>query len=141
MTEQATFATFDSDLPDDSEFSDAGDIVIPGGRGLSEVLTQAFERQGFNVLEWNQYEFYGWQTTLELSGQKCWILLQGGRPWLLIAENRSGILSWIHKTGDAFRETLLAIDTALKDEDRIKNVSWFSRAEYEKGSQVGSARP
>lgn len=141
MTERPTFATFEADLPDDSEFSDAVEMMIPGGRRLSEVLTQALERQGFKVLEWEQHEFYGWQTTIDLSSQKCWILLQGGDPWLIIAENRSDILGWINKVDDAFGKILLAIDTTLKSDEHFKNVSWFTRAEYEKGSQVGSARP
>lgn len=98
MTEQPTFATFEADPTDDSEFSDAGEIVIPRGRGLSEALTQALERQGFKVPQWVQHEFYGWKATVELSGQKCWLLLQGGEPWLLIVEERNGLVGWMRST-------------------------------------------
>lgn len=141
MTEQRTFATFGVDLPDDSEFTNSGEIAIPAGRGLCQALTHALELRDFKVPEWNQHEFYGWQTTVELGSQKCWLLLQGGEPWLLIAENKNGILRWINKSKTAFYEVLIAIDTALKGDERFTNVLWFTREEYEKGNSIGSPVP
>lgn len=141
MTEQPTFVTFEADLLDDSEFSNSGEVSTPAGRGLSQVLTQALKLKGFRVPEWEQHKFYGWEATVELNGQKCWLLLQGDNPWLLIAERRSGFLGWMHRTEGSFRQLLTVIDAALKSDERLAHVSWFTRLEYENGNQVGNSAP
>lgn len=141
MTQLATFATFKADLPDDGEFSRSGEIITPAGRVLSGVLTRLLEIRGFKVNEWTQHEFYGWQVTVELDSKEYWILLQGGKPWLLIIEMRPGLLGWLQKREVAFKQVLTAIDSALKTDERVMNVSWFTREEYEKGSLVGRLTP
>ena len=141
MIEQRTFVTFEADFHDDSEFSSSGEISIPAGRGLGQALANALELQNFKVSEWVQYEFYAWQATAELAGRKCWILLQGGQPWLLIAEDRTGLLERIHKSKTSFLEVLMAIDAALKEHKIFSNISWFTRSEYENNSQILISSP
>ena len=141
MSGQPTFVTFEAHPTDDAEFSSSGDIIVPAGRELSRTLTKSLELRGFKVAEWGQYEFYGWQTTVEMDDQKCWILFQGGERWLLIAERRNGFLGWARRAEGAFRSLFAEIDAALKSDSRFDNISWFTRAEYESGSKVVRSAP
>jgi hypothetical protein len=142
VTELRDFVTFDvRNLPDDPEFSVTGDIVIPAGRTLCKFLSPVFESKGMKVSRWHQHEFYGWEATLEIGGQRYWILLQGGEPWLLITERRGRLLAGKSESKTIFHKALTEIDAALKSDERLANVLWFTRPEYERGGQKGNPFP
>lgn len=127
MIDPQTFVTFEVDLPDDVELSEAGDIVIPGGRNVCNELIQMLKSEGVKVSDPIQRDYYGWEVSIQLRDQKFWILLQGGERWLLLVERRSGVLRWIGKSKKtAFHEFLTLLSAAMKKDKRFRNVSWSS---------------
>jgi hypothetical protein len=141
MTDQRTFATFDADLLDDSEFSEAGDILVPGGRSICAELAQLLSIEGFQISKPTQHEFYGWEMTVERDDISTWILLQGGEPWLMIVEGRSGMLGWLGKSKSPSEQVLALLDATIKKCSHFSKVAWFTRKEYESGGQDGSPTP
>jgi hypothetical protein len=141
MTGQRTFVTFEANLPDDSVFTDSGDIIVPRGRHVCEKLVQGMRSAGITVTDPEQHEFYGWEFTANLNGAETWMLLQGVETWLLILEDRSGESGWFLKANDPSIDSLRLIDDTLKSRSNFENVSWFNRKEYETGARVGSPVP
>jgi hypothetical protein len=135
MNEQRNFATFTADLDDENEFSRSGEVLIPAGKVICHTLTESLRHRKFTISEWRQYEFYGWEAVAELGSQKVWMLLQGGDRWLLICENKNGLLGRFKKRDD-YRAILLEIDRAMKENEHLSHVLWFTREEYEKNGDI-----
>ena len=54
------FVTFDADFPDDSEWNEKGDLLVPRGRAIAEELRAELRLRGCSCTEVNQHSFYGW---------------------------------------------------------------------------------
>ena len=133
MSASRTFVEFDSDFPDDSVFSDSGELAFPGGRNMFLSIINELKSRGVLFSEINQYKFYGWEIVADINGSKTWLLLQGLERWLLIIEDRSAKKGWFNRPAAPSIETLNVIDDAMKNCENITNISWFSRKDYESG--------
>ncbi|MAB09695.1 hypothetical protein [Hyphomonas sp.] len=132
---ERNFAVFDADLPDDTVFSETGDISIPGGHALVQILASRLNAAGWQTTNPVQHEYYGWAFFVRQKQRKYWLLLQTGSSWLLICEpmglfqKRAGLSSF-----------LSALDRVLKATPIITKLSWHTRQDYEQG-EVDRAKP
>lgn len=84
------FATFRSSLPDDSIEAD-GEIVVPCGRGLMDLIRTAFQRSGFEASEIDQHSHYGWSFDASGAEGRFWLMIQYPEPWLLMIQDSRAI--------------------------------------------------
>ena len=84
------FATFRSSLPDDSIEAD-GEIVVPCGRGLMDLIRTAFQRSGFDASEIDQHSHYGWSFDASGAEGHFWLMIQYPEPWLLMIQDSRAI--------------------------------------------------
>ncbi len=141
MVDQRTFVTFEANLLDDAEFAESGDISVPGGLKVCEVLIDAIRGESLWVSDPEQHESYGWQFTAKFRDTDVWMLLQKTELWLLIIECRSGKSGWFSRTQKLSADSTKLIHDALKRVPEFSNISWFTRREFEAGAQVGSPIP
>lgn len=127
MSAQRTFATFDAELLDDSELSESGDILIPGGRGVSLLIRRLLQELGLVISEPEQHQFYGWKLNGEKDGSKFWFLLQYPNPWLLIIEDRTRFIVRNRSEKDLFKQIISNLNGKMVAEDRIRSVQWFKK--------------
>ncbi len=80
--------TFETRLPDDSEWSQEGDLMVPGGRAIAVVLIELFREAGVNVESVEQQEYYAWLIPVESDGLRLEFYLHDLHPWLLICESQ-----------------------------------------------------
>lgn len=137
-----TFACFEADFPDDGEFTAGGDIVRPGGRNVALALSEALRERGFAVTSPEQHSFYGWAFGVAGDDASIWVLLQFPGPWLLLSQDKTGLLSRLKIDSAAFhRRVLETLNQSLARDARFRNLSWYTKSEYEKGQSRGSGSP
>lgn len=137
------WVSFKSTVPDDSEWTPAGDISVPGGRTISTSIAAFLINRGFEVSSVEQHSFYGWAFDVRSDDCRAWCLLQDADPWLLIVEQRKGGLSWLRGSEPTARmETLLnTLGMLMSAESEYSSVCWYTRREYEAGHMGGAERP
>jgi hypothetical protein len=141
MTSHRSFVTFNADLPDDSVFTNGGDIEVPGGRNVSELLAERLRLHGWSVRDPVQRDYYGWEFSGEVDGIETWMLLQSGEEWLLIIEGRRNRFFWFPKAIEPSEQSLKCIDEILKSCSHFEGISWHSKQDYDAGRQGGSSCP
>lgn len=141
MTSQRSFVTFDADLPEDSVFADSGDIEVPGGRNVSELLAEQLRLRRWSVCNPVQRDYYGWEFSGEVNGVETWMLLQSGEPWLLIIEGRRKRAFWFPKAIEPSDQSLERIDEVLKSCGQFGGISWHTKQDYDAGRHGGSPSP
>ena len=85
-TGQRTFVTYDADFPDDSEWDQNDNLIMPGGRNVAAWFREQCLEQGFECSEVVQHSFYGWQFEARTGKRIVQCILQGGHPWLMISQ-------------------------------------------------------
>ncbi|AZI37932.1 hypothetical protein NT2_13_00190 [Caenibius tardaugens NBRC 16725] len=127
MTGQRCFATFSAEVPDDWEFSEAGEILIPGGRGVCLLIMRHLQNLGLDVSEPKQHQFYGWELKGEWDGSQFWFLLQYPDPWLLISEDKTGIIGFLKPERPSLTHLLRRFNIEMSDDDHFHNIQWFAK--------------
>lgn len=141
MNEQRTFVTFNAVFPDDFEFLESGDIAVPGGRNICNVIMGILQNLGLTVSKPEQHQFYGWELTAKKDGCEYWFLLQYPESWLLIAQDKTGIFGRMKSQATSFGATLADLNQKLAEDERFSNIRWFAKGEYENGKSLGSKTP
>ena len=141
MGDLRTFVTFEASLPDDAVFAESGDVSVPSGRNICEVLIANMQSEGIVASDAEQHESYGWEFTAKIDGAEVRILVQWVEPWLMILENRSGRSGVFRRAREPSASSMNLIHDVLKQVMEISNISWFTRGEFESGSRVGNPNP
>jgi hypothetical protein len=141
MTEPRNLATFNAELPDDSEWSEAGDNLVPEGRGACLLIMEIARKIGLEVSEPYQHSHYGWALDAKIGASKFWILLQYADAWLLIFEDRTGILGRMKSGRMSLLDLLHQMNDALNAHDIISDIRWFSSKEFESNVSAGHETP
>jgi len=138
-----TFVNFEADFPDEAEWDEQGNPVVPDGRSVARVIARSLNTVGFRASEPAQHTFYGWAFDVALPKRTAWCLLQAPGPWLLLVEERrSGLRRFTAGRSPVDLERLLkALDHVLKADERFSSVQWFTRDEYESGCREGTDCP
>jgi len=140
--ELRTYTTFEADFPDDAEFVEGGDIRRPGGLGIARVLCQMLESRGFKVSEPEQHSFYGWAFDVCDEDLAVWFLLQFPGPWLLLSQDRTSLFRRLFSSGavSRHRRILEILNDSLVQDNRFREIKWFSKQQFEKGGDRSTAK-
>jgi hypothetical protein len=121
---------------DDSQWDARGNLLIPGGQSVGNLLRHIFEQLGLISSSLMQRSFYGWEFSAVSSDVAIWVVLQtiGAESWLVIAQERKGFLKRMLKLGRkrAFESVLDGIERTLSVSASISELKRFTRMEYEK---------
>ena len=127
------FVTFDADFPDDSEWNDNGDLLVPGGQAITKELRKGLEHRGCSCTEIDQHSFYGWSFD---ATHDCvtvfFVLATVEEKWLLQVEPERSLLSRLMcRSNAADVESLqMLIHEVLHSDKRISTVLWYTREDY-----------
>lgn len=115
--------TFEASLPDDSEWNQEGDLLVPGGRAIAAVLIELFREVGVKVEPVEQQEYYAWLIPVESDGLRLEFYLHDLHPWLLICESQGRWYQLQRK-----RQKLQALSARVLTElrERLQSDSRFS---------------
>ena len=139
-----TFATFESDFPDDGKFSTVGETVRPDGYNIAQTLCSMLKNRGLKTSQPEQYSYYGWAFLASDGRITIWFLLQCPGPWLLLSRSKAAL---IRKLFDAritarHRGILELLNETLRQDPRFHNIRWFYKKEFEKKDRpVGQPNP
>ena len=119
-------ATFRSTLPEDAEWNEKGDPVVPGGKGVAAALGQILENHGFQPTEPSQHSYYGRQIEIRTPECRVECIVQDLDPWVLLTTCKSRLFK--RKEGDRFHVSVLsALVEGLEADERFTEVYWASR--------------
>lgn len=136
------FVTFDADFPDDAQWDERGNLLVPGGRAIAEAIKDKLQQVGVTCSDVVQHSFYGWAFYATFENSNIWCLLQVGDAWLLTLEEQKSLMSRLfgsRKTA-GFDRLQTMIHNILTGDNRFSNVLWYTRADYESGKKE-RARP
>jgi len=125
--------TFQADFPDDAEWSAEGDLLVPGGKAVTEAIVAGLKARNMAVGEVTQHEWYAWAFSVER--YSC--VVQGNEDWLVIVEDNAGMLKKALRgaeTSGEFEAFLNTFHDVLTTDQRISDVHRYTRAEYERGA-------
>ena len=129
------YVTFTASCSDDAVWDENGNIRVPGGQNVSELLQIRLRKSGYTCTNAVRHHFYGW--SFEVAGARgtVWCLVQSGgmgpESWLLICEPRSPGRLFKWRRLSALADVVKALDQNFKDDERISDVLWYTRDEYE----------
>jgi len=125
-----SFATFESDFPDDS-VEERGDIAVPGGRNIMQAICDCLKKRGYRISNFDQHSHYGWSFDLRGNEGSFWLLVQYPGPWLLSVNDSRMVWSRILGGKSAFAAFLGQCRDCLQSIPQLRSISWMSRKEYE----------
>jgi hypothetical protein len=142
MNEIRNFVTFIAEFPDDAAWNEKGDLLVPGGRAITEELGNLLRTHGCTVTTVEQHSFYGWTFDVVDEQRAAFILAQAENEWLVILSPRQTL--WSRLTGRDYEtplKILARVHESLKLDKRFSNIRWHTRRDYEggKGDRASSA--
>ncbi len=138
-----TFVTFDTTFPDDPLFDEAGEMKVPGGRRVAELIVAALRSSGVKVTDPEQHSWYGWRFMLSTGDGVFRFILQNPDRWLLFVSREPTFFERfsIGEIETGLPDVLGRIAEIINGDNRFQSPAWFTREEYEKNKQVGLAAP
>jgi hypothetical protein len=130
------FVTFDANSPDDAEWDQNENLVIPGGRAVAQALTRGLQDKQLSCSPVVQHGDYGWEFEINVAKGRVWcVLAQAEDRWLLILEEKKSLIGRMFGSGhgSVFGEIQGKIHETLSSDTRFTNILWFTRADYEAG--------
>jgi hypothetical protein len=127
------FATFETDL--EPLEPPATDASVPPGRVVATRLVSRLRDAGVDVShEVTPWESYAWEFGVRSANATVSCVLQASDTWLVITRPvRSFADRFRGRTfADEHQAVCLAVDKALTSDPAIRNVRWFTRAEFER---------
>lgn len=136
-----TYIEFRSKYPDDTEFDEAGDPVMPPGRNILTAYRVFLEAQGVQVSGIDQHSHYGQCVEVDIDGVQVWQMIQHPDPWLLIAESQVFRIPGLNakRVDRKLYESLQLLRKFLNKDTSLEFVADYTRKEYEKLNATKSA--
>lgn len=128
------FATFRSSLPDDSIEAD-GEIVVPCGRGLMDLIRTAFQHSGYEASEVDQHSHYGWSFDASGSEGCFWLMIQYPEPWLLMIQDSRAIWKRAFSGKAAFERFISGSHSIVQSVSEISDLRWVTQHEWQELSR------
>jgi hypothetical protein len=128
------FATFGSNLPDDSIESE-GEIVVPCGRGLMELIRSAFQLSRYEVTEIDQHSFYGWSFDATGAEGTFWLMIQYPEPWLLMIQDSRPIWRRAFAGKADFEQFINRSHAIMQSVSEISDLRWVTEREWQELSR------
>jgi hypothetical protein len=76
--------TFKTNFPDDAQFDNRGQVIVPRGKAIMNSLTSILARKGGPVSQVRQYGAHGWGMEMNREGLAFFCLLQSKGPLMLL---------------------------------------------------------
>lgn len=133
------FATFRSSLPDDSIEAD-GEIVVPCGRGLMDLIRTAFQRSGYEASEIDQHSHYGWSFDASGVEGRFWLMIQYPEPWLLMIQDSRAIWKRAFAGKADFERFINRSRTTMQSIAQIRDIRWFTESEWQQDVRKGNPK-
>jgi hypothetical protein len=143
MSEIRNFVTFNADFVDDAQWTDNGDLLVPGGRTIADALCFALQKIGCVVSPVSQQSFYGWTFDANIENLTLNCVLQAGADWLLVATPKPTLTGRLFGNHiQSFRKFVIILHDVLVNDRRVSKVFWYTREDYEAGkTDQGSPIP
>jgi hypothetical protein len=125
--------TFGASFPDDAQWNENGDLILPGGKAVLDAFRKGMQGKGLVCSESEQYEFYGWAFHVRKDAWFVMFLLaEVPEGWLLqIVPHRSFINRLFRRPNLAqLRIWTQAVHEVLSEDDRFSIQKWWTRREY-----------
>jgi hypothetical protein len=74
---------FAADFPDDVQFSEVGDILVPAGREVAQAIVDLLERRECWCSEVTQRDYYAWEFRFRYRDTSVRAVLQRIDQWIL----------------------------------------------------------
>jgi hypothetical protein len=132
------YVTFDADFPDDIQWTEAGDILVPAGQEVAEVISSALSQYGFACSSPEQHSYYGWAFEVN-AGPQFLCIVQSFKTWLLICDLQFSLKDRLlgRKYSQEYQAVLDALNSVLQQDTRFSKVKWFTQEEYENSLKTG----
>ena len=124
------YITFYADFLGDSKWTETGDILVPEGRQVVEVIYSMLSQHGFDCSSPKQHSFYGW--AFEINNGRFQCVLQSIDPWLLICDVQLSLKDKLlrKKHSKEHKKVLDAINLVLQQDTRFNTINYFTYEEY-----------
>lgn len=125
------FAEFKTDLPDDSTWSEQGDLIKPRGENVAAALQSALEQSGVKSSIVRQHKFYGWRFTAVIGSASYVVLVQfPDNNGIIEVQTRVSTYRWIQGTRIRVSEVAFTgvMDAIIRHDGRFQSSEWIHAA-------------
>jgi hypothetical protein len=128
-----SFLTFEANLSADEQWDEDENLIVPGGRLVSEAICEAVRNMGMRASTPEQHSFYSWSFDIQSGRCRVWCVLQGGKPWLLQTEPRRSVFDVpsCKRFEAEHRAVLDSLNSILSTDPRFSDANSFTKDEYE----------
>jgi hypothetical protein len=134
--ELRTISTFNSTIPDDTQWDDNDETSVPGGKSIAGILRDFLRSTGTKCSDPAVRDAYGWEMMAESGGHRYLIVVQIVDQWILQCEPVS------NPHFEPTAAMLRLITRCLSSDPRFSNVRWFQSSDFERGDlSKASERP
>ena len=131
------FATFKSSLPDDSIEAE-GEIVVPCGHELMDLIRTAFQRSGYEATEIDQHSSYGWAFDATGSEGCFWLMIQYPEPWLLMIQDSRPIWKRTFAGKADFERFINRSHGIMQSVFEISDLRWVTERDWQEEARRGN---
>jgi len=130
------YLTLNATFPDDAEWDERGNNLVPGGRSTGEYLIDVLATLGYTCSKLVQHSFYGWRFVARNQATSVVCLIQAGGigpdTWLVIFKPEPSLLRRLFYPNDetAFVGFLADVERILANEAKSSNLRWYTMNEY-----------
>jgi hypothetical protein len=131
---QQLLVVFAADYPDDALWNEQGDLQIPGGRHIADLIANSLRSVGKQCSEVSQRSFYGWQFSIETDSSSALAVLQQSTEWLLVLGANESLLDWLggkRSSEETLQQLAVSVKAVLEKDEHISNVRVMKEKEYE----------
>jgi hypothetical protein len=122
-------AEFDADFPDDTEYDEAGEVVVFPGRNVATAIAELFERAGYKCTgPLDDEVHWGYHVTV-LERPSMWFgvhTFEDGE-YYLFAKDASPLDRFFPSAKRKYHAYLRELGRLLSEDPRFRNLRWFSR--------------
>jgi len=126
-------ALFLFDFPDDT-IEDGRDIVVFGGRGVTDAIAQMIRRLGYQASAPQDEDFKGWSLDVSDQSSEFWLRFSDlGSEGSLVTADRTfprWLWPWPRR---AYVDFLLKLDAELRRDGRFRDIKWVKDRDDEIG--------
>jgi hypothetical protein len=127
-----TLAEFKTDLPDDTIWSDDGDIERFGGLRIAEVIRQFLIDQGFTVDQPEYADEHGWMLYVGQNGRRVSLQIGYVEDVILVSSEGLTLKGHLGFAGRSFHQDLLiALNSQMVSDGRFHRILWYTDREFD----------